>query len=75
MIKFELIEYNYNATPVHVNKRLLFSSDYQDWVLTQVGISILQNKKVVSCVRIIFYFQYPLSPELSQLIANFIYPL
>ena len=50
--EFESIEYNYNATPVHANKGLLVGSDYQDWVLKEAEIDAGQDKKVVSCARV-----------------------
>ena len=37
-MKFESIEYNYNATPVKAAKGILVGSDYQDWVIKQASL-------------------------------------
>ena len=72
-MKFESIEYNYNATPVKAAKGSLVGSDSQDWVIKQASLQA-PPQQTVSCVRMMLITQEPLAPELSERIATFVYP-
>ena len=74
MKEFDSIEYNYNATPVRAKKGILIGSDYQDWVLKEAGLTASASKKMISCVRVMLISKEPLSPDLSERIATFVYP-
>ena len=60
---------------MHARKGLLIGSDYQDWVLKQAGIEApAKDVETVSCVRVTLISNEPLSPDVSQQIATFVYP-
>ena len=74
-LRFESIKFNYNDEPLKPKKGILVGSDYQTWFLKQANRALDESQiKKVSCARVTVISYKPLSEDLTDGIATFVYP-
>ena len=73
-LSFESFEFNFNDTPVKCNKGIIVGTDYQDYVLSQAGLTPdTSSERRVSLARLTIIASRPMCDDTDH-IGTFIFP-